>query len=288
MSSRSETQGSAFSTFDHDEIQVGAVQITVVVPVRDRWCELEECLDSLSRQEHAPGFEVVVVDDGSQLDPPRSLARWQGPLRLRLLRQESRGIGAARNAGVRVARGDLCFFLDSDCLAEPEVLRALCDAAKRFPDDIGFQARLRGWSGDVVGRMEGLRLEAIQEATRRSDGHIVYLNTSGFALRAAFIGDNQKLFDESVRRGTDSLHFTAGHRGSSPSSTGRIDAIEGAPLVRSQPAFSASKKSAPPRWAAMAARPDPTAAPTRKRLSVCIGGKPNRPRNGPAVTQQVR
>lgn len=64
----------------------------------------------LARQ--APGDELLVVDDGSTDETAQVLSKYGS--RLRPIRTENRGAGAARNRGVQEARGDLIAFLDSD------------------------------------------------------------------------------------------------------------------------------------------------------------------------------
>lgn len=75
---------------------------------------LEQCLDSILAQP-VEGIEVVLVDDGS---PDRSGAIAERYARdhatVRLLRQDNAGLGAARNAGVALARGRYLTFVDSD------------------------------------------------------------------------------------------------------------------------------------------------------------------------------
>src|SRR5690606_17235038 len=75
-------------------------QVSVVIPTFERMDVLPEVLTALERQEAAPPFEVVVVDDGSRDGTPAFLGAYRGPLALRVLRQENRGPATARNAGV--------------------------------------------------------------------------------------------------------------------------------------------------------------------------------------------
>lgn len=89
--------------------------ITVVVPAYNRAATLERCVESVRAQSY-PHWEVVVVDDGSAdatRDVVQGLAANDGRLRL-AAHPERRGAQAARNTGVRAARGEWIAFLDSD------------------------------------------------------------------------------------------------------------------------------------------------------------------------------
>lgn len=85
--------------------------VTVIVPTYNRAWTLRAAVDSVLAQE-GPAFELVAVDDGSTDETPDLLAEYGG--RLRTIRQENRGVSAARNRGIDAARGDLIAFLDSD------------------------------------------------------------------------------------------------------------------------------------------------------------------------------
>jgi GT2 family glycosyltransferase len=96
-----------------------APRVTVVVPVRDAAGCVEDCLRSLAAQSY-PHAEVLVVDNGSRDDTRERVARHP----VTLLVESQHGSYAARNAGVRAARGDLIAFIDADCVAEPDWLAA--------------------------------------------------------------------------------------------------------------------------------------------------------------------
>lgn len=102
-----------------------AVELSVIVPSRDRRDMLERCLGALAAQEgDAAEFEVVVVDDGSSDGTGELLAGIETPFRLRSLRLESAGPSIARNAGAEAAGGRVCAFLDDDCVAAPGFVAA--------------------------------------------------------------------------------------------------------------------------------------------------------------------
>jgi glycosyltransferase involved in cell wall biosynthesis len=103
----------------------------VVIPTWNRMDTLPEVLAALERQEDAPPFEVIVVDDGSTDDTARWLAeRSPGPVALRSLGQPNRGPAAARNAGVAAARGRRVAFLGDDTVPSAGWLRRMHDAVE--------------------------------------------------------------------------------------------------------------------------------------------------------------
>lgn len=102
-------------------------RFSVVIPVRDEAEHLPRALASVFDQSFGD-LELVVVDDGSTDATPRILDQCQEP-RLRVLRQDARGVSAARNAGLRMARGEWVTFLDGDDEALPGWLEALAAEA---------------------------------------------------------------------------------------------------------------------------------------------------------------
>ena len=99
-----------------------APKVSVVVPVFNTADFLDECLGSLVAQT-LHDIEIICVDDGSTDGSAAILAGWAAKdSRIRVIRQENRGGGAARNAGQDAARGEWLFFCDSDDACEPEML----------------------------------------------------------------------------------------------------------------------------------------------------------------------
>ena len=87
-------------------------RLSVVIPTWNRAHLVCDAVESALGQ--GPRVEVIVVDDGSTDGTQRVLKRRFGS-RIRLLRMPCRkGVGAARNAGTRIATGELLAFLDSD------------------------------------------------------------------------------------------------------------------------------------------------------------------------------
>ena len=92
-----------------------SVEASVIIPTYNRSDILERVLCRITDQSYpCDRFEVVVVDDGSTDNTGSMVASFESSVQLRYLRQEHRGPAAARNYGVREARGGVIIFLDSD------------------------------------------------------------------------------------------------------------------------------------------------------------------------------
>ena len=83
--------------------------VSAIVPVHNGERYLGAALESIFAQRYEP-LEVIVVDDGSRDGSVAVAAQFA----VRLVRQENRGVAAARNRGLAEARGDLLAFLDQD------------------------------------------------------------------------------------------------------------------------------------------------------------------------------
>jgi hypothetical protein len=104
--------------------------VSIVIPTYQRRNLVGGAVRSVLAQTHRD-FELIVVDDGSDDGTGASLAALD--CRLRYHRQPNRGVAAARNAGVALARGSIVAFLDSDDTWLPEHLAVLTETLARRP-----------------------------------------------------------------------------------------------------------------------------------------------------------
>lgn len=103
----------------------GAVSVVMALYRGERY--VRHALESIAAQTHAP-LEVIVVDDGS---PDGSVALIESldlPIDVRVVRQGNAGQSAARNTGIRAARGEFVAFLDQDDLWRPDHLHVLTES----------------------------------------------------------------------------------------------------------------------------------------------------------------
>ena len=127
--------------------------VSVVVPCYNGGRFLDALMRSLARQTFRD-FEIVIVDDGSR-DPEtlRKLATLGEAARV--IHQANAGPSAARNAGVRAARGGILFMLDCDDTIEPDFLAETVALLVASPPDVGMvfsDIRLTGAESGVSTR----------------------------------------------------------------------------------------------------------------------------------------
>ncbi len=105
----------------------GAALISVIVTTYNREDALDAALRALARQSDRD-FEIVLADDGSRPDTARVIASWKArlPVPLKHVRHEHQGFrgGEIRNRGIAASDGEICIFLDGDCLAAADFIAA--------------------------------------------------------------------------------------------------------------------------------------------------------------------
>jgi glycosyltransferase involved in cell wall biosynthesis len=114
-----------------------APRISIILPAWNAAATIRACLDSVARQTER-SWECVVVDDGSS-DGTRAIveAAAASDARFRVIAGAHRGLVAALNAGIEVARGELMARMDADDLMHRERLEA---QAAALVEDAGLAA----------------------------------------------------------------------------------------------------------------------------------------------------
>ena len=106
--------------------------VSVIVPVYNGGADFARCLGALLASPPMPGWELIVVDDGST-DRSAATARAAGARVVSSPRSRG-GPGAARNAGAAAARGEFLFFVDADVLVRPDTIARVVEAFRAEPD----------------------------------------------------------------------------------------------------------------------------------------------------------
>ncbi|MBQ7470947.1 MAG: glycosyltransferase [Prevotella sp.] len=121
---------------------------SIIVPVYNRPDEVDELLQSLTQQT-VKDFEVIVVEDGSQIPCKDVCDKYANILALRYFAKPNSGPGQSRNYGAERAQGEWLIILDSDVVLPPEYLRYV-DEGLRLKDE-GLRMKDEGlidcWGG---------------------------------------------------------------------------------------------------------------------------------------------
>ncbi len=112
--------------------------VSVIIPVYNSEKYIQECLDSILAQT-MKNIEIICVDDGSSDGSPEILEKYAVRTDRMVIHQQShRGVSAARNAGLRLARGKYVYFMDSDDTVHPEMLERITKRAEMDDLDITY------------------------------------------------------------------------------------------------------------------------------------------------------
>ena len=178
--------------------------VSVVIPCYNQAHFLAQAVQSALDQDYL-AVEVIVVNDGSP-DNTREVATQFGD-RIVYIEQENRGLSAARNAGIRAARGEYIALLDSDdvCLPgrlrlEAEYLDAHPTVGAVFTDALLYQeSRILGLKSALSGKPrqpQDFRWETVE-----------YCPTPSTALVRRECFDSVGYFDERLQRAGEDWLF---------------------------------------------------------------------------------
>ena len=167
---------------------------SVVIPTHNRIAMLQRVLDALEKQEGAPEFETIVVNDGSTDDTERVLSQRTG---ITFRSQPNSGPGRARNLGVSIARGRFVVFVGDDIVPESRFLAEHARSHAESNDDplvacLGYT----GWpAGErVTAFMDYINDYGLQFGYRLiADGSVVPFNffyTSNISIDRRLLAEN--------------------------------------------------------------------------------------------------
>ena len=98
---------------------------SLIIPVYNRPDEIEELLESLTKQVYTHDYEVVVIEDGSSVPCSDVIAKYDSRLNISYYFKPNSGPGDSRNYGMQKAQGDYFIILDSDCIIPPQYLQSV-------------------------------------------------------------------------------------------------------------------------------------------------------------------
>lgn len=127
------------------------ITISVVIPVYNRLKELSNCLNSLNLQTDKD-FEVIVVDDGGNLNYDKLFASYSGTLKYIKLPVNYGGPSVPRNVGVENAKGNYILFCDSDDTFSPNKIERIRQTIRTADYPNFIYHRMQKPDGTTIGR----------------------------------------------------------------------------------------------------------------------------------------
>jgi glycosyltransferase involved in cell wall biosynthesis len=116
------------------------VSFSIIVPVYNRPNEIDELLESLTKQDFSDDFEVLIIEDGSTIksDTIVEKYKYKSKLNIKYFFKENTGAGASRNFGMQRASGNYFIILDSDVIVPLQYLSEVKKALENhFTDAFG-------------------------------------------------------------------------------------------------------------------------------------------------------
>lgn len=154
---------------------------SIIVPVYNVADYLQKCIDSLLKND-CSDCEIILVDDGSTDGVSPAICDENAaahPELIRVIHQENKGLGGARNTGIEAAVGDYLFFVDSDDTIVPDALEILTKAIEDTKADI---YSFNMYQVDEDGNRTLLKTSALYDRVFAADDHPEFLE----ALPAAW------------------------------------------------------------------------------------------------------
>lgn len=115
--------------------------ISVIIPVYNGAKYLRKCVDSVLAQTYQ-NLEIILVDDGSSDSSGQICDAYTAQdKRIRVIHQQNAGVSAARNAGIKAAKGEYLSFIDGDDWVAPDFIKTLCQLVSKYQVPLAIVGR---------------------------------------------------------------------------------------------------------------------------------------------------
>lgn len=178
------------------------MKVSIIIPVYNAGQFIEKCIDSVICQTLSE-WELIIINDGSTDNSSEKIKLFSDS-RIFLYEQKNAGPSSARNAGIRIARGEYLFFLDADDELTSNCLESLYSLAKK--DNIDF----------VYGKYRGYNVEFKKDVLydrkeiKRTllDYTKVQFAPHNRLIKRSLVIDNNLFFNEGIKVREDFLWMT--------------------------------------------------------------------------------
>jgi GT2 family glycosyltransferase/glycosyltransferase involved in cell wall biosynthesis len=156
---------------------------SIIIPTYNRPVQLAACLTALADLHYPAGrFEVIVVDDGSVEPVAGVVELFRNRLSISAIKQANAGPAAARNLGVKHARGAWLAFTDDDCLPHPDWLQTLGRHLERHPDWLVGGRTVNGLRENLCSTTSQLIVEVVYRHYNKRPEDARFFATNNLAM----------------------------------------------------------------------------------------------------------
>ena len=118
------------------------IKVSVVIPVYNVEKYVERCLESVVNQT-LKEIEIIIINDGSSDSSAKKIEKFLGDSRVIYIKTENKGLSAARNRGLKIAKGEYIGFVDSDDYIDLDFYEKLYKRIKETDSDIAAASIVR-------------------------------------------------------------------------------------------------------------------------------------------------
>ena len=172
-----------------------AIESSLIIITLNRPSILRQTLDGVAGQTRTLG-EIIIVDNGPDPETEKTASSFHSVLPIRYIPETRRGYGKARNRGLREAQGETLYFLDDDCVAQPDWADTLWQAVASGKADLAGGSRESGTRG-LAARLEYLSTDGPVLSPHLRGGPARHLSTSNLILRRE-VAEKTGDFDETL------------------------------------------------------------------------------------------
>lgn len=165
------------------------VDLTIIIPMYNVSLYIQECLDSIIKQEISYTCEILLMDDGSSDDTLKKIEPYLLDTRITLETQKNAGQSVARNKLINRAKGKYIMFLDADDILFDNSINALLDTAYKNDSDI-VEGKIKEYSYCIPNIQQGFKNLNVYYKSNEDMPEFV-LTCSGFSVAKIY---NRKLW----------------------------------------------------------------------------------------------
>lgn len=185
--------------------------VSIIIPVYNAKPYLEDCLRTAVSQSY-PELEIILVDDGSTDGSGTECDEIAATdARCRVFHQENKGVSAARNLGISMARGDYLFFMDADDTMDRDTIEVLmgCAGSEWIIGDFKLIRAARNVRGnnfffDQDKNFRGAEIPGLVTGyLKKPRGASEFTNVWGKLYKTAVIKENHIRFREELKTWED-------------------------------------------------------------------------------------